>query len=240
MRSTFLLTVFALLTLGANADPQLYNTITFPSLDGLTITADEYNTGKPKPWMLLCHQAGFSRGEYRETASRFMGLDFNVMAIDQRSGKEANGVTNETANAAKNKGLGTSYTDAEQDILAAIDYLYNKSGQPIILVGSSYSAALALKLGSNTKVAKVVAFSPGEYLNGINVAAEAQKINKPVFVTSSKSEIGQTTDVSAKIDKSKLTHFKPSGDGIHGSRALWRNNSNSEAYWQALIAFLKK
>lgn len=73
-------------------------TISFPSKDGLEITADVYFTGdKSKPWILLCHQARWSRGEYNEIAPKLNALGFNCLATDQRSGKEVNGVTNETA-----------------------------------------------------------------------------------------------------------------------------------------------
>ncbi|MCK5453881.1 MAG: hypothetical protein KAJ16_05940, partial [Calditrichia bacterium] len=72
-------------------------TITFPSQDGLPITADLYIVhGKEAPFILLFHQAGFSRGEYLNIAPVLNELGFNAMAIDQRSGKEVNGIVNET------------------------------------------------------------------------------------------------------------------------------------------------
>ena len=37
----------------------------FPSRDSLLIFADIYERKGNKPSVLLCHQAGFSRGEYR-------------------------------------------------------------------------------------------------------------------------------------------------------------------------------
>lgn len=38
-------------------------TITFPSQDGLTITADIYKVNNNPITILLCHQAGYSHGE---------------------------------------------------------------------------------------------------------------------------------------------------------------------------------
>ena len=41
----------------------------FPSKDSLLISADIYEVDEKKPLVLLCHQAGYSRGEY--TKNRF-------------------------------------------------------------------------------------------------------------------------------------------------------------------------
>ena len=91
--------------------------ITFKALDGVIITADVYMAGDDKPMILLCHQAGYSRGEYKEIAPELNKMGYNCIAIDQRSGDEVNGVKNETARDALSKGLGTDYLDAEKDII---------------------------------------------------------------------------------------------------------------------------
>lgn len=216
--------------------------ITFPSKDGLVITADVYESGNEKnPWILMCHQAGFSRGEYTEAGSVLKTKGFNCLAIDQRSGKSVNGVLNETAKRAKEKNLPMEYADAEQDILAAIDYLYDKYKKPVIIVGSSYSASLALKIANgNKKISKVAAFSPGEYFEGTNIAAKIKGMKKPVFVTSSKAEAENVKELMKGIDSSKLTHFVPVHDGDHGSKVLWEKNQNYKEYWEALLKFLEK
>jgi len=222
---------------------QLHNnikTITFPSKDGLTITADLYTTVKSKDFIVLCHQAGFSRGEYINTAPILQTMGYSALAIDQRSGNKANGIINETHAEAKHKGFATSYLDAKQDIEAAIDYAYKlNKNKPIILVGSSYSASLVLLIATNNnKVKAVAAFSPGEYLHGINLAESIKNLNKPCFVTSAKSEITQTSKVVRFINKKYITQFKPSVTGKHGSKALWASNSGHEVYWKAFKSFL--
>jgi len=212
------------------------------SKDSLPITADIYEVNNKRPIVLLCHQAGYSRGEYKDTALKLMKLGFSCVAIDQRSGKEANGVINETALAAKERHLSTNYIDAKQDIEAAIDYLYDMNEhQPIILVGSSYSATLALLIGSESnKVKAIVAFSPGEYYRTIDVKNAIKDISKPTFVTSSKKEIPALKELISLVNSDFVTHFEPKGDGIHGSRALWKSTNGSEAYWQAFNSFLTK
>ena len=49
-------------------------------------------------------------------------LGFNCMAIDQRSGQGVNKVTNETAKLAAKEKKATNYDDAEQDMVAALQY----------------------------------------------------------------------------------------------------------------------
>jgi hypothetical protein len=143
---------------------------------------------------------------------------------------------------AKEKGLGTEYLDSKKDIEAAIDYLYDcNENNPILLVGSSYSASLCLIIGQNNpKVKAIAAFSPGEYLEGIVVANELDSITKPIFVTSSKLEISQTTQIISKIDSNFIYHFKPSFEGVHGSKALWKETIEHKEYWEAFLKFLKE
>ena len=225
------------------AGPTLgFEQIIFPSQDSLPIRADVYIRDGKVPMILLCHQAGFSRGEYNVTALRINQAGFSCMAIDQRSGKEANGVTNETAQKATEKGLPTDYLDARQDIEAAIDYLYERSGHhPILLVGSSYSASLALLIAKdNPKVRAVAAFSPGEYFKGTDIQQALAGMSTAVFVTSSQKETPGVEKLVSAIDQKRVTHFKPEVAGIHGSRALWSSTEGNEAYWEAFLAFVKQ
>lgn len=218
------------------------NTITFYAKDSVVITADTYFIEGVSPTVLLCHQAGYSRGEYINTAKELNELGFSCMAIDQRSGKKINGVTNQTAIDADSKLRNVGYAGAKKDVEAAINYLYNINGnQPIILVGSSYSASLALWIGSeNEKVKAVAAFSPGEYLTGINLTKTIKRLNIPTFVTSSKRETGPVEKLLSKVKPDIVTQFKPNVKGFHGSKALWNKNEGHQNYWKAFKSFLMK
>jgi len=218
-----------------------WETIKFPSGDELAITADLYVIDETKPYILLCHQAGYSRGEYREIAVKLNALGFNCMAIDQRSGKAANGVDNETVKGAMKAKLGMTYSDAEQDIIAGVDYLSKMAGKSIIIWGSSYSAALVLKVGNdNKKVSAIISFSPGEYIEGSDITKAATNISQPLFVTSSKAEGSDVAKLLAGITGDNKVQFIPAGKGKHGSKALWAETEGNEEYWTALKAFLNK
>ena len=213
----------------------------FPSRDSLLIFADIYEREDTKPTVLLCHQAGYSRGEYREIANRISSIGFSSIAIDQRSGDEVNNIINKTAQLAKEKELPTEYIDAKQDIEAAIDYLFKlNDNQSIILVGSSYSASLVLLIGkNNNKVKAVVAFSPGEYIKGIKIQDSIIGYEKPIFITSSKTETEASKTLISGIDTVWTNHFEPDFEGTHGSSALWKTTEGNEKYWAAFNAFLK-
>ncbi len=215
-------------------------TITFYAKDSVIITADTYSLKNVQPTVLLCHQAGFSRGEYIKTAKKLNVLGFSCMAIDQRSGKEVNGIINQTANDANSKGMNVGYKGAKKDVDAAIDYLYELNGnKPIILVGSSYSASLALWIGSeNPKVKAVAAFSPGEYLKNLNLAETIKTLAIPAFITSSKRETEPVEKLVRFVKPNFITHFKPQVKGIHGSRAVWNTTEGHEAYWKAFKSFM--
>ena len=96
-------------------------TITFSSKDGLKVTADLYQTHPDTaPFILLFHQAGWSRGEYLEIAPKLNKLGFNCLAVDQRSGNKVNNVPNETFRKAQQEMKPTQYLTAIPDMEAAI------------------------------------------------------------------------------------------------------------------------
>ena len=101
---------FLLLLITTLIFPAQKDTITFKSKDGVVITADLYMAhNKTAPFILLFHQAGWSRGEYLEIAPRLNEMGFNCMAVDLRSGNEINNVKNMTKVSAEKMQKGTSY-----------------------------------------------------------------------------------------------------------------------------------
>jgi dienelactone hydrolase len=217
--------------------------VTFQSKDGLTITADLYISATQNPYIILLHQAGYSRGEYREIAPRLVNLGYNCLALDQRSGEEVNFIKNETAARAKEKNLPVNYIDALPDIHAAIDFVKKKTSKSIVLWGSSYSASLALIVAAQElKVGALVVFSPGEYFEPNNfIHAKISKISVPVLALSSKTEYPSMVDLLSVVAKPLVTTFRPSsGAGVHGSKALWESNPSNKEYWMAVTVFFSK
>lgn len=214
-------------------------TTSFLSPDKVKVTADWYKIDDTSQVIILCHQEESSRGEYIQTAKRFNKLGFNCLAVDLRIGAESNGVANLTAPEIKSKKK--SYLDAEKDILAAIEYVYSQTKKKIILLGSSYSASLVLKIAKeNEKVGAVIALSPGEYFGKkLSVKKVIDGLDKPVFVASSKQESAEVTKITEGIKSDKKVQFIPPLDGASGSKALQKATPGSQDYWMALLIFSK-
>lgn len=229
-------------TVAATDTVKVHGPIEFAAADGAIVSADSYEIIPGENYILLCHQADFSRGEYTETAKRLNSLGYNCLAIDQRSGKECNGVPNLTAKALADKGKkDLPFLDAEQDIVAAIDYIAKQSGKKVIVVGSSYSASLALKIAKNNdKISALALFSPGNYFEGIDLKKEISGITIPVFATSSKEEAEQVKWLLEGIKSSIKEVYVPSSAGDHGSKVLWPDSPSKDEYWQAFESFLEK
>ncbi len=232
----------------AVADPEIQPRLReIPSKDGLIMTVDLYvpNKHRETPMIVLFHQAGWSRGEYREIAPQLCRMGYNCMAVDLRSGKEVNGVLNETARRAREGELGTEYADALPDMEAALRYARKQLTQgPVIAWGSSYSSALVLQLaGTQPKLMDgVLSFAPGEYFPDKPedwIQSAARTIACPTFVTSAKAEHERWKAIFEAIPHAKKTAFVPETKGQHGSRALWKRFEDSPAYWKAVQTFLR-
>lgn len=239
-----------LLITSAHAQNSAFKEIEFSSLDDLKITADVYapHSDQTKPFIILCHQAGWSRGEYREIAPKLNKLGFNCMAIDQRSGGSVNDVVNATAQRAKTAKKEQRFVDAEQDIIAATKYAKQHLAKgKLILWGSSYSSSLILRIASEHSdlVDGTLSFSPGEYFRSQGkspkwITTSAKSLNLPVFITSAKNESKNWAGIYNAIPSSKKIKFLPTTKGNHGARALWSKFSDNSQYWDATKKFLSQ
>jgi dienelactone hydrolase len=221
-------------------------TVHFPAPDGVTVTADVYAPHPASaPFIVLFHQAGYSRGEYRTIAPRLNQLGFNAMAVDARSGHEAQGVGNETAASACTLGKPTTFVDATADLKAAVAHARTLATGKLLVWGSSYSSSLVLVLGPELRADGVLAFSPGEYFDDLGksgswVTDSAKRLAVPVFIASARGEAAGWAPIAAAIDRVKPTTFVPTTEGHHGSSALWPTQPDNQAYWTALAGFLKR
>jgi predicted alpha/beta hydrolase len=222
--------------------------IHYKSLDGLIITADYYFVDNEAPLIILFHQAGWSRGEYREIAPKLNTLGFNCLAVDQRSGKEVNGVVNETHQRAEKAGKKTEYLDAYQDMQASLDYAADSlKAKKIISWGSSYSSALNFVLTANNldKISAMLSFAPGEYFERFGkpanyIQSHAAKITVPIFVTSKRNEYENWQAIFEAVPARMKAYFLPKISGQHGSRALWEKFPEHKDYWKVVTQFLQE
>ncbi|MFA9412828.1 MAG: hypothetical protein ACERK0_16305, partial [Deltaproteobacteria bacterium] len=87
-RLSWILAVVAMLVAGPNATSfadEGFASVDFPTAGGIQGRADVYEAqDKSATLILLFHQAGWSRGEYREIAPKLVKAGYRVMAVDQR------------------------------------------------------------------------------------------------------------------------------------------------------------
>lgn len=216
--------------------------ITFQSTDSIEVTADYYRVGLSKPFVVMFHDTGGSRGEYREIAQRFVKLGYNCLAVDLRYGDEYNFITNETHLAAKRAGKSISEWESHRDVIAAINYAYSMNKQPVIVMGSSFSASLALYYSiNNAKVDAVVALNPGEFFTErFTLTTMLKKYDKHVFAASRKSEFDYLKDLFQYVPSSHKLLFAPSNaESPLRLKSLMQDEEGNDELWLTLLMYFK-
>lgn len=225
----------------ATAEP-----IELKAADGVAVHGEYWPAADAHaPIVVAFHQAGANHAEYTPLAPRLNAAGFGVLAIDQRSGGSAFGGTNRTVAAL---GHSTGFDAALPDLEAALAWAHAKAdGAPVVIWGSSYSAALVFRLAAKhpADVAGLIAFSPGEFLDASNaVHTAARGLTMPIFVDEAKDreEIAAARSIVAAAGSADKTQFVPVKGGVHGSSTLRpeRNPAGAEENWTAVLAFLEK
>jgi len=233
---------------------QDYQTVEFPSLDGLMVTADLYKSENvTDPTITVFHQSGSSRGEYRSIAPKLVNAGFNVLAVDLRWGGtlKKSSVVNETAKrngtykilaslesgdqTAKSKIWPTIFA-SYQDMLAAQDWLsVNQYTGKRIVLGSSFSSILVFKLAKDRDIDAVLSFSPAEYFpDDSNLVKNWLKgYTTRTYITGGSEEVEMIEGVYHSINTTNKTLFK-SKAGRHGAAILVEKDN-----FLALLDFLK-
>jgi dienelactone hydrolase len=223
----------------AGAEP-----VVLRAADGIAVYGQVWRAAGAKPPLIVAfHQAESSSAEYAPIAPRLVDAGFTVLAIDQRSGDGAFGATNRTA---AELGRAATYDEALPDLVAALAWAKAEArGAPVVVWGSSYSAALVFVLAAAHPgdVSAIVAFSPGEYLAGKQtVRSAAAKVSVPVWIdqASSAEEIARSAAILKAVKTSDKRQFSAKVKSTHGSSTLRAdaNPTGAETHWQALLAFL--
>lgn len=239
-----------MLTLAADGQDSIRQ-VTFPGMDGLSITADLYDSGdRAAPTIVLFHQSLSSRGEYRQIAPRIAAAGRNVLAVDLRWGATDrwNDIENQTAErfgtekvveaakAGDRSEVWPTIFLAYDDMLSAMDWLSGEEFTgPRVVVGSSFSAMLALRIPGERDVDAVVAFSPGEYYEADSLLARrwAAQIEVPTLIVGGPDECDTVSPIRDSL-RSPVRSLLVTDEGRHGASIL---NDSDEA-WRIFETFL--
>lgn len=130
--------------------------------DGIKVHVYEYapaSSSGAAPLIMFHQGDSDARAELGPIAEQFAKEGMPVFTADLRSGGNKFGGTNATVAAIGKSG---GMCEAYADVLATLDFVVAKTGKPVILLGSSYSAALVAQAAANRadKVAGFVSLSP--------------------------------------------------------------------------------
>lgn len=200
--------------------------VQFRSSDGAIVFANYMEAGESAdaPIVVLLHQAGSNgRGEYRTIAPELRSLGMNVLVVDLRSGGEKFDFVNRAVQGIE--GAEYECCDDYADVEAAFSYLLRQDLKgPVFVLGSSYSAALAVQLSAQyrDRVAGFIALSPasGEPMAGCEPEQFLDQASAGMIL---RPESEMTYDWI----KSQFETFSENGvkgmivkDGVHGASML--------------------
>lgn len=229
-----------------------FKEVKFESLDKLLVTADLYDAGdKGKPVIVLMHQSGSSRGEYRQIAPELVRQGFNCLAVDLRIGRQdrwnkienetakRNGTAEKLAKSERGEGPRPRGSEALIDAQAATKWLRAQGySDSLVLWGSSFSANLAIKIATESEdVAVAVSFSPGEYNNEKpdEMRTMVKALKQPIYIAGGFDEHDLINPIYEAIPHAnKMSHI--SKKGHQGSSILLEDASA----WEPLKQFLKR
>lgn len=217
--------------------------VTLTAADGVVVYGQYWPAaGAKTPLILAFHQAGSSHAEYDPLAPRLNRAGFSVLAIDQRSDGGEFGGTNRTVAALRRS---APYDAALADLEAALAWgKAHADGAPVLVLGSSYSAALVFLLAAKhpADLQGLLAFSPGEYLGRPDaVGRAAREVRVPAFIdqAADDEEIAASRAIFNALPGDRKTLFIPK-NGVHGAATLRRdrNAAGAEENWGAVTTFL--
>jgi alpha-beta hydrolase superfamily lysophospholipase len=228
-----------------NADQVTANEITFKATDGGDVVADLYlsTAGKDAPLIMLFHQAGANgRSEYENITPKLVAQGFNILQVDQRSGGGYYGHSNRTVKA---RGKSATFCPAYADLEGALAFAKSQgfAGKKYVW-GSSYSAALVLKLGGEhgSDLAGVLSFSPGigPAMGACHANQYISALNTQALILRPRHEMNAAGKEQQELAKKNNVKFFISEDGVHGSSTLdaSRAKGGVEESWAQVWSFL--
>ena len=228
--------------------------VKFMAGDNVWVFADVYTVAKGKraPIAMLFHQAGSNgRAEYAYHIPKLIENGYNVLVVDQRSGGNQFGGENRTV--AGESGKQYSYCDAYPDLEAALDYVIDAGYKGSRYAwGSSYSAALVLRLGMEhpDELSGVVSFSPavGNVMDPCSTTVYITNIEVPTFIAVPSFEVTKYRG-TAKRKTRKLAaaaadyvdEMYVAEPAVHGASMLdpKRVEGDVSGHWKQVLDFMQ-
>ena len=243
LRSILLATCVSIAGFAAHAD-EAAGPVTFNASDGATVHADYQPGEEGAPIIVMFHQARSNGGaEYAAIAPKLSAKGYSLLVVDQRSGGGKFGEENLTV---KMHGKSTKFCDAYPDTEGALAFAQEAApGVPVFIWGSSYSAALTMKLAAEhgDEIAGAVVFSPasGRSTKTCRANDYASKVSVPVKAFLPKSEMGSKGKKQRDLFLAAGHEHHVMEGGVHGASMLdpSRAKGDPAATWEAVFQFVE-
>jgi dienelactone hydrolase len=219
---------------GAPIAPIAARPTTLQADDGVTVTSDVYTPVSARVGcVLLMHQSGGSRGEYRVIGPQLAAHGWLALAADLRFGRQdrSTGIPNETGQRVGTPAI-LDRNDAEArralvrasraDVEASLAHLTAAGCRDVVLWGSSATTIQALQRAKDDpRIRAAILFSPGEYLRDDPEAMRtiARQLRRPILVVHGREEAELALPVAEAIPAALRT-VHASDLGAHGSAIL--------------------
>jgi len=237
MAALFLL--LASINSSATDGPALLKTVSTSTSDHVRLLGTLVDPGVEEhaPLVLLFHQ-GMSngRGEYGAIQLWLAASGYRSIAWDLRSGGALYGASNRTV-ADLEPAADYGYCDAAVDLQAAIEHAHKTEGaDAVVLVGSSYSAALVFgaAVANPDLVRGVIAFSPasGAAMKNCRARDHLESLHIPALVMRPASEMDRKSSMKQlRIFEAGGVEFRVVENGVHGASMLLDERTEADMSW---------
>jgi alpha-beta hydrolase superfamily lysophospholipase len=218
----------------------------FAASDGGTVYATVHPViGTPRGVLLAFHQAGANgEAEYGPSLERLTAAGFEVVTVDLRSGGDRFGGRNRTVDA---RGGSTGYCEALPDLFGAIAWARRtRPDLPIVLSGSSFSAALVIRAAAARPddIRAVLSFSPasGDPMAGCRPEEVLDDYAVPTLAVRPPSEAAIPA-IAAQLRRLAAAGVETyvAEHGVHGASILVEDRVHApvEATWRRVLDFLE-
>jgi len=206
-----------------NSENAAAQTINFDAPDGGRIVGTFYGaSAENSPAVLMLHQYGGRREDYKDLARQFQASGIAVLAIDGRgfgeSTKKADG--SRVSASQSNEAV----AGMKSDVAAAVKFLgeqKNIDKKRVGIVGASYGSSLAIiHAGDDASIKAVALLSPGtNYFGNLPTMPAIEKYaSRPILIVAAEDDAESATasrrlDKLAAGDKHQLQIYKKGGHG---------------------------
>jgi len=201
----------------------MFSQVTLRTENGKKIAGDLFESSKPKGLVVYLHMMPATKESYTVLATKLQGLDYEGLAIDFRGHGISEGGPEGYLNFSD-----AEHQDKIKDVQAAARSLVNRHRDlPLIVIGASIGANLALQFGiSDDAVKKIILLSPGLNYRGIGIKNFITKL------TESKSVlfVGSEDDNYAAECVQELFGLVP--EGIKKQKIIFKDAGHGTAMFE--------